>query len=157
MTVVWGLQDPQLNEAMGRWLQAKLCLPQPFREPYVCMGLFENDQKLIAVLMLENYRSRDGTVEIGGAADKPKWLTRGVMSDLADYVFRKLRCQMAVFRVPERNTHVCDVLKRAGMECLVIPRLRGRHEAEFFFMMTDDAWDQHPMNRKRGGYAVRSS
>jgi RimJ/RimL family protein N-acetyltransferase len=146
MMIVFG-DDPQLNRAFAGWLEEKLNLRRPIREPYRAAGIFDGSE-LIAALVFENYRSADGTVEIGGAATTPKWMSRTIMREMAEYVFGNLRCQMAVFRVPERNSHVVDMLKRVGMEFIQIPRLRGRNESEYFFLMTDDGWDQNRLNRK---------
>ena len=149
MKVIWGTADAALNRALAGWLEHMLGMARPLREPYTTMGVFEGEA-LIDVLLFENFRPEDGTVEIGGAATSRKWMTRSVMDELAEFVFRGLGCQMGVFRVPASNDHVSRLLKRVGMAFVEIPRLRGRNEPELFFMMTDDAWDQNRLRSRKG-------
>lgn len=145
--IIAGSQQPELNRSLAGWLEAKMQFPRPFREPYSTMGVF-TDGELLAALIFENYRPEDGTVEIGIASKSPRWLSRTVMQAMARFVFGDLGCQMAIFRTSEKNQEANAVMKRCGFELIVIPRLRGRHEAEHFFYLTDDAWDQNHLNSK---------
>lgn len=147
MTVILaGSSEPDLNRALAGWMEAQLGLRRPFREPYSTMGVFHRNE-LSAALIFENYRDQEGTIEIGVASVSPKWLNRTVMNAMAEFVFGQLGCQMAVFRTSERNKEACTLMERVGFECIVIPRLRGRDEAEHFYCLTDDAWDQnHRLN-----------
>lgn len=146
--VIWGTCEPALNRALAGWLEYRLGMARPFREPYTTMGVFDGEA-LVAVLLFENFRPEDGTVEIGGAATSRMWMTRLVMNEIAEFVFRGLGCQMAIFRVPSSSKSVCALLKRAGMAFVEIPRLRGRDQPEHFFMMTDDAWDQNRLRSRK--------
>jgi RimJ/RimL family protein N-acetyltransferase len=144
--IIAGSSEPDLNRALAGWMEAQLG-QEPFREPYSTMGIFSGNE-LCAALIFENYRPQDGTIEIGIASTSPRWLNRTVMNAMADFVFGQLGCQMAVFRTSERNTSACRLMQRVGFECIVIPRLRGRDEAEHFYCLTDTTWDQNPLNRK---------
>lgn len=144
--VTAGSKEPELNRALAGWIEARLG-QRPFREPYSTMGMFVGSE-LCAVLIFENYKPEDGTIEIGVAATSPRWLNRTVMQAMAQFVFTDLGCQMAVFRTSERNKEACRLMERVGFERIVIPRLRGRHEAEHFYYLTDTAWDQNHLNPK---------
>jgi RimJ/RimL family protein N-acetyltransferase len=112
------------------------------------MGMFVGPD-IVGALIFENYRPENQTIEIGVVSTSPRWLNRTVMQAMADFVFEQLGCQMAVFRTSERNTEACRLMERVGFECIVIPRLRGRDEAEHFYTLTDTAWNQnHRLNRK---------
>lgn len=141
-----GSKEPDLNRAFAGWVEAKLGMPRSFREPYSTMGIFHGEE-LCAVVIFENYKPEDGTIEIGVASLVPNWLNRSVMRAMADFVFGDLRCQMAVFRTSEKNKAACRLMERVGFERIIIPRLRGRDEAEHFYCLTDTAWDQNPLNR----------
>ena len=142
-----GSQQRDLNLALAQWLEARLQAPRPFRQPFSTIGVFDEDE-LVAVLLFENYRPEDGTVEVGGAATTRRWMTRAVANALAKFIFGDLDCQMAIFRTSERNKSLSMLMKRAGFELIVIPRLRGRDEAEHWFFMTSEAWAENPLNRQ---------
>jgi len=144
-----GSQQRELNLALAQWLEARLQATRPFRPPFSTMGIFDGEE-LVAVLLFENYRPEDGTVEVGGAAITPRWMTRAVANALASFIFGDLDCQMAIFRTSERNTSLSRLMKRAGFELIIIPRLRGRDEAEHWFFMTSEAWAANPLNRSEG-------
>lgn len=150
--VLAGSGEPDLNRALAGWMEAQLGLQRPFREPYSTMGIFLRNE-LSAALIFENYRVEDGTIEIGVASTSPRWLNRTVMNAMAEFVFGQLGCQMAVFRTSERNKEACMLMERAGFDRIVVPRLRGRDEAEHFYCLTDDAWHQSHLSRKEGIHA----
>ena len=139
-------EQPDLNRALAGWMEAQLG-QVPFREPYSTMGIFVGGE-ICAALIFENYRPNDGTIEIGIASKSPRWLNRTVMQAMADFVFGALGCQMAVFRTSENNKEANRLMTRVGFERIVIPRLRGRDEAEHFFYLTDHAWNQNRLNPK---------
>lgn len=150
--ILAGSSEPDLNHALANWIVAQLGLPRPFRQPYSTMGMFDGGE-IVAALIFENFRPEDGTIEIGVASTSPRWLTRTVMQAMADFVFRQLGCQMAVFRTSEKNREACRLMERVGFELVKIPRLRGRNEAEHFYCLTDDAWANNPLNRKEVSHA----
>jgi len=154
--VLAGSAEPDLNRALAGWLEAKLGLQRSFREPYATMGIFSGPD-LIAVLIFENYRKDDGTIEIGMASTSRRWLTRTVMQAMAEFVFGDLGCQMAVFRTSERNNDANRLMTGVGFERIVLPRMRGRNEAEHLFYLTDDGWNQNRLNPKGNVDAQLSS
>lgn len=146
MNIVFaGSKEPEINKALAGWIEAQLVLPCPFREPYSTMGVFIGSE-ICAALIFENFRDRDGTIEIGAASVSPLWLNRTVMRAMAEFVFGQLGCQMAIFRTSERNIEACRLMERVGFDRIVIPRGRGRDVAEHFYCLTDDAWAANPLN-----------
>src|SRR5690606_2224075 len=85
-----------------------------------------------------------GAIEVSGAADTPRWLTKKVLWEMFAYPFEHLGCQIVVMRVSTENTRLHRILTAYGFECYRIPRLRGRHEDELIFTLTDD--DPPPLN-----------
>jgi RimJ/RimL family protein N-acetyltransferase len=147
-----GGSQPDLNRALAGWMEARLGLQRPFREPYSTMGIFHRNE-LIAALIFENYRSQEGTIEIGVASTSPHWLNRTVMNAMAEFVFGQLGCQMAYFRTSVKNLSACKLMGKVGFGKIIVPRGRGRNEDEILFYLSDDDWQKNPLNKKgrRGG------
>ena len=103
------------------------------------MGVIEGD-RLIAGIVYHNYCPEHGTIEITGAATTKRWLTRQVIRSMFGYPFDQIGCQMVVARHPEANESLRGMWISAGATEYVIPRLRGRHEAEVISTLTDDGW-----------------
>lgn len=148
MNILWGDADkPELNKALAEWLSVQLGHATPPRDPYRCMGVFDG-KDLVAALIFENYRPSWDSIEVSGAAVTPRWLTRQVISEIADFIFAKLGCQAAVMRCDADNGHVARILTAIGFESVLLPRVRGRHSDERVFILTDDGWANSRLNRK---------
>ena len=147
MQVLWaGSDKPELNKALADWCAANIGLPRSFSAPYTTMGVFDGD-KLLSVILFNNYQPEAGVIEIHGAGISPRWLTRSVLREMFQYPFEQLGCQMVVMRVSERNTRLLRILTAYGFDHVTIPRLRGRDEGERIFFLTDDAWRSNKFNR----------
>lgn len=57
--------------------------------------------EIIAVAVFHNFRGHD--VEIGFAADSPRWAQRGVVRAIFDYVFNQLGCDRLTTITAETN------------------------------------------------------
>lgn len=91
-----------------------------------------------AGLALHDWSPEAGTIEISAAAVDPRWLTRGVASDLFGYCFAF--CQAVVTRTTEDNARVRKIWRSLGADEHVLPNAAGRGRALVIFVLTDAAW-----------------
>lgn len=108
------------------------------------MAVYDGDH-LLAVMIYHNWDPKAGIIEISGAGESPRWLTRPVLKAMYAYPFALLGCQMVVQRNSERNTRLNSMLERLGFTGHVIKRLRGPDEAEIVFTLTRENWERNPI------------
>lgn len=143
---VWaGSQKQELNDALTAWCAAKIGLPRGLETPCTAMGVFD-DATLIAVIAYNNYNPEAGVIEFHGASITPRWLTRSVLHEMFDYPFNQIGCQMVITRNSENNKRLHRVLKEIGCKRVIVPRLRGRDEAECIWWLTVEAWRENKFN-----------
>ena len=150
MRTVWAsdADEPGLNAALAGWVNGKL-----FGEsgtgfgPCTTMGVFDGDH-LLGVMVYHNYNSKAGVIEISGAAEHARWLTNAVLLEMFAYPFDQIGCQLVVMRVSEENRRLSRILTAYGFDRYKIPRLRGRHEDEIVFTLTDDRWRNNRFHRR---------
>lgn len=99
-----------------------------------------DDKNVIAVMIHHNLDRGAGVIEISGAADSARWLTKPVLWELFAYPFKQLQCQAVVMRVDPENSRLDRILKAYGFARYDIPRLRGRNKPEAVYVLGDDAW-----------------
>lgn len=138
------------NEAVAAWVAAHIpgC-ERGFDKP-VAIGVIENE-RLIGGTVFHNWNPEAGAIEMSSAGTSPRWLSRKMLKAIFGYVFDQIGCQIVVMRVSERNARMVDIAERFGFSGTLIPRLRGRDEAEWIFTLTDDQWRQHPLARSMNG------
>jgi len=76
-----------------------------------------------------------------------RWLSRRSFVAMFGFVFNQLGCQTAVIRVSERNARMLSIARRFGFTEYLIPRLRGRDEAETVCTFTVEQWRAKGMER----------
>lgn len=151
MQIVWGGSgNADVNRALAEWCAVHIGLPRPFEEPYTTMGVFDGE-KLVAVILYNNWQPEAGVIEMHGAGITPRWLTKQVLGSMFSYPFEKLGCQNVIMRVSERNTRLLRILSAYGFDHVTIPRLRGRGEGERIFWLTDDAWRSNGFHEVEDG------
>lgn len=138
------------NEAVAAWVAAHIpgC-ERGFDKP-VAIGVVE-DERLIGGTVFHNYQPEAGVIEMSSAGTSPRWLSRTMLKAIFGYVFDQIGCQLVVMRVSERNGRMVKIAEKFGFDGHLIPRLRGRDEAEWIFTLTDDQWRQHPVARSFNG------
>lgn len=94
----------------------------------------------VAGTLFHNWQPETGVIELTSASTDKRWLTRPVVKAMFGMAFDLIGAQLAALRVSERNTDMVAIAKRFGFDGVLIPRLRGRDEAEWIFTLTDDAW-----------------
>lgn len=107
--------------------------------PCVAMGVFDKDD-LVGGVVFHNWNPESGVMEMSGAATSGRWLTRPVLWAMHEYIFETAQCQLAIQRVSEKNKRMLRIATAYGYEKHLIPRLRGRDEAECIMTLTDDDW-----------------
>lgn len=138
------------DKAVAAWVAGQLGYTN--FEGYYCgaVGIAENGQ-LIGGTCFHNWYEKDGVVEMTSASITSKWLTRRMIRAIFNYAFELLECQLVVMRVSENNTVMVNIARRFGCSGYLIPRLRGRNEAEWIFTLTDDQWRSSPFRRTING------
>ena len=137
---MWGAShNPDVNMSLATWCAQQIRLPRPFEPPFVTMGVFDDD-KLIAVILYNNWQPEAGAIEFHGAGISPRWLARPVLQEMFSYPFEKLGCQMVITRNSDRNRRLHRQLRSYGFTSYPIARLRGRDEGEIVWTLTDEDW-----------------
>ena len=102
---------------------------------------------IIAALIYNNWDDETGVIEISGAADSPRWLTKQVLKEMFDYPFLRLRCQAVAMRGDSENDNLTRILPAYGFKRYDIPRLRGRDKTESIYVLSDDDWRGNKFNK----------
>lgn len=138
------------NEAVAAWVAAHIpgC-ERGFDKP-VAIGVLDGE-RLIGGTCFHNYNPEAGVIEMSSAGTSARWLSRPMLKAIFGYVFDQLACQLVVMRVSERNERMIGIARKFGFDGYLIPRLRGRDEAEWIFTLTDEQWRQHPLARSFNG------
>lgn len=117
-----------------------------------CVGIAWMDgETMIAGTVYHNWYPEAGIIEMSSAADSPRWLTRKSLQTLFAYPFDQLGCQMVVLCMSERNLRMRDIARRFGFTEFVIPRLRGRDEAECVETLTVEQWQAKGFDSGQAG------
>lgn len=115
-------------------------------DDYLSMGVHV-DGSLVGGTLYHNWYSAHGVVELTSASLDPRWLTRPVIRAMFFLPFQLLDCQACVLRVRSDNARMIKIARKFGFDEHVIPRLFGRDVDMHVFVMTDDAWRAHRVNR----------
>ncbi len=102
------------------------------------------DGVMVAGTVFHNYDKAAGVIELSSASKDPRWLSRETIRLMFSYPFDQLGCQMVVLRVSEKNARMRGIAKRFGFTEYIIPRLRGRSEAECVQTLTYEQWASSP-------------
>lgn len=106
-----------------------------------CVGIaWMEGLTMVAGTVYHNFYREAGVIELSSAADHPRWLTRKSLQFMFGYPFDQLGCQLVVLRMSERNERMRGIAQRFGFSETIIPRLRGRDEAEVVCCLTVEQW-----------------
>jgi RimJ/RimL family protein N-acetyltransferase len=103
---------------------------------------------ILGATVFHNWHPETGVVELTSYAESPKWMDRKMMNAVFGYAFDHLECQLVALRVSETNTRMVNIAQGLGFKGYLIPRLRGKTEAEWVFTLTDDDWLNSRYNRR---------
>lgn len=143
------------NEAVAQWVAERIdgC-ERGFDKP-VAIGVVE-DERLIGGTVFTNWNPEAGVIEMSSAGTSPRWLQARMLRAIFSYPFDQIGCQLVVMRVSERNQRMVRIAEKFGFTGYLIPRLRGRDEAEWLFTLTAEQWHNHPFKRSNHGQAPRT-
>lgn len=132
---------------MAGWLASHIDGIKGFASPFTTMGIIDDDA-MVAVVLFNNYHPDSGVIEMHGASENKRWLTKRSIYEMFSYVFEQLKCQMAVMRVSEKDKRLHRILTSYGFKNHYIPRLRGRNEGEHIFTLEDDVWRSNGFHKE---------
>lgn len=118
------------------WVARQLGFERGFGE---CTFLTFGDP-IVAGVVYHNYCPEAGVIELSAASVDRKWLTKDRLRQIYGYPFDQIGCQMVVARYSAENKRVRRIWTALGATEYVIPRLRGRDEAEVIATLTVEAW-----------------
>jgi RimJ/RimL family protein N-acetyltransferase len=140
MQIVWGgTNNPEINAGIGEFVSRMVFGRERGIGKFVSMGVIRKGE-LIAGVLYHNWSSESEAIEITAAASDPRWLTKKTLRAVFEYPFQQIGCQAVVARIAESNKRARRIWRAVGSEEYIIPRLRGRHEAEVVMILTDEAW-----------------
>lgn len=152
MTPVLAIHGSEMNDALWRWASVKLFNSLDGFGPCSTLGVFDGGA-IAAVVVYHNYDRRAAVIELSGVAETAEWLKRHVLRKMFEFPFQDLGCQMVVMRVSANDRRLMRILTAYGFQHYKIARLRGRHEDELIFTLTDDDWRNNRFNQKVTGFA----
>ncbi len=132
----YAAHDPRAAET-ARWVADRI--PGCARGWDACVAMRVFRAETIGAVIYHDWNPEAGTLCMS-AAGGSGWLTRSVLRAMHGYVFDDAGCQLAVLQVSEKNAAMRRIALAYGYCEFVIPRLRGRNEAECLLTLTDDAW-----------------
>lgn len=132
-------KEPEFSQAVGEFVSHAIFGRGGQIGGYAAMAVVD-DTRIIAGVLYNNWHPENGVVEMHAAAVDKRWLTRPVLKAMFAFPFDQMKCQMCVLRVSENNKAMLRIAKAYGFREYVIPRLRGRNEAEHILTLTDDDW-----------------
>ena len=119
--------------------------------PCTAFGVVDGGGRLVAGIVYHNWCPEAGVIELSAASTTKRWLTRDVLRAIFNYPFDQLKCQMVVTRQPPEPDAIRRIWKACGATEHVIPRLRGRDQAEVIITLTDNAWASNRIARRIHG------
>lgn len=141
-------RNAEFNEAIGDFVSERIYgEPGRFRE-YCSLAVIDQG-RVIAGVLYHHFHPACGVIEMSAGAIDKRWLTRPVLRNMFAVPFDVFGCQLAVLRVSEHNTVMLRIAKAYGFNEFVIPRLRGRGEAEHILTLSDDDWRANRFNKGR--------
>lgn len=120
-----------------------------------CVALRVYRDETIGVVLFHDWNPEAGTMCMSGAGGGG-WLTRPVLYAMHDYIFNVAGCQMAVMQTAESNKVMRRIALAYGYSEHVIPRLRGRDEAECILTLPDEDWRASRFHRNAHEQTLRT-
>ena len=102
------------------------------------LGCFSG-QEIVGATVFHDWNPEAGTMAMSGAGE-PGWMTLKHLFLAHWYIFEASNCQLAILQVSERNDRMRRTAEHFGYTGHVIPRLRGRNEAEVVYTLPVEDW-----------------
>lgn len=143
-----------INDALGAFVAQRIWGEPRGFGPFGSIGIVDDGGTVVAAMIYHNWDRAAGVIEISGAADTARWITRPVLLEMFSIPFDQFECQMVAMRVyPENQTPagrgLVRLLRAYGFKEYLIPRLGGRHQDQILFTLTDDDWRSNGFHKDR--------
>lgn len=148
--MIWAFSAPNTVETQifSKWAADRLegC-ERGWGGDCVTMRVYGRD--LLAVVVFHNWNPESAVIEMSAVSESKRWLSRPVLYAMHDYAFNQAGAQMTVLRVAENNMTMRRIAKAYDYTETLIPRLRGRNEAEAILTLTDDDWARSRFHKRQ--------
>lgn len=143
---VWLSNEHQHNPTVQTFVASRIeGEPRNF-SPCLCLAVIK-DEKMVAGVVLHNWQKKHGVIEVTGASDDKRWLTRKVLWQIYNMIFNDIGCQMAVHRNAD-GADINRMCRSYGFTETRLPRMRGRNSDEILMTLTDDAWRMNGFHKE---------
>lgn len=144
---------PGMNQASADWASVRI-FGEPGRFEHYSTMTITRSGDIVGVVVFHNWNSDAGVIELS-IAGVPGWQSRRVWNEIFGFCFDTMKCQMVALRISERNRNAISQAARLGFIGTVMPRFRGRNEAEIIFCLTGEDWKSGRIYRPSGiGYCI---
>lgn len=121
---------------------------------FTSLGITDNQHNLICGLVFFNWRPWD--VELGIAADSPRWCTRGVLKTIFQYCFNSLGVERVTGMQAASNVRAHKLVEGVGFKLEGVLRMGwyGKEDAWIYGMLKSECpWlkEQGNEHRRREG------
>lgn len=111
-----------------------------------CAALRIYRAETIGAVLFHTWNPEAATICLS-AAGGPGWLSRPVLYAMHSYGFNQIGCQAMLLQVAETNYRMRRIARAYGYREYVIPRLRGRNEAEAVMVLAEEDWRASKFHR----------
>ncbi len=142
MKTVWSHHSYKggIHDAICNYVSLKIW-GEPRQLPLsTAMSVMDDNGRLLAAMVYYDYDEKAGVIQVSGAAETPRWLTRPILREMFSFPFDQLKCQAVVMRVDPDDKRLGRMLPAYGFEKNTLKRLRGRDRDECLYVLYDDVW-----------------
>lgn len=136
---------PQTAAWVAKWVAERVPGCERGFGPCVALSVHRGEEQIGGVVF-HNYNPEAGVMEMSAAGRH--WLNKSILKAMHEYIFDTAGCQLAVLRVSENNARMLRIAEAYGYRKHLIPRLRGRDEAEAVMTLTDDDWRESRFHKR---------
>lgn len=134
------------GQDVAHWVAGRIKGCERGWDKFVAMDVTRDGER-IGGTIYHDWNPEAGTMCMSSAGGKG-WLTRTVLFRMHSYIFDDVACQLAVLQVSEHNAVMLRIAEAYGYRKHLIPRLRGRNEAEYILTLTEEDWRASRFHRR---------
>jgi RimJ/RimL family protein N-acetyltransferase len=134
------------DAAVAAWVAARIAWmpPQGFG-PCAAIGVEAEDGRALGGVVFSNYQPCYRSIDIAGAAETPRWLTRRLIGRILSYPFVQLDCLRVTAVTPKKARNVRQTLEKLGFKREGAARLGfGRHGTAIIYGLIAPDWRRGP-------------
>ncbi len=128
------------NELVAAWVQKRIPWMDPRGfGPCVAAGILDRNDKLVGGVVFHGWNKHYRSIEMSGASDNPRWLTRRLIAEMWRYPFEQLGCLRAASATRTDDTRTRHALEALGMTFEGIGRNAfGEYDAACYSLLKED-------------------